>query len=411
MPDSTAVLLTWLQSPIYPSGLSFQGGFQVGETSAHATFEVTDSPKDGVLQVDVKSLGIKDIISFASLVVEHDLPQPASDFLFFEELAFGISTGASVGSTYYPAGATFLAKMDIFGKKASIDCELNKEAKGIKVHGNVEPFTLGPLTVSGKTDPNLIVDVEFTPDAQHLMIDGQVKLWEIDAGITINADMLPLDLTFDGELAFSDALDFELKAHVDGKINSLKDFLHSDFLFDFEFEQHILNDIMARANTYILAAKMAIDEGMESAKSKLNAAEKEYNDFLDKKQSELGAAKANWDKKNQDTLTAAAAKKAQILADEASKRKSVDDAKIKLDAFILSLEQKLQNTKGNAANEIGKAQKTVNDEKSRIDNDVNGKVQALQNAQNNLSHSFGAADNALNDARNKVAAAQSMLYP
>ena len=364
-----------------------------------------------MLQIDVKNLGIKDIIAFASLVVEHDLPQPASDFLFFEELDFGISTGASIGSKYYSSGANFLAKVDIFGKKASIDCEFNKEVKGIKVHGSVEPFTLGPVTVSGKTDPNLIIDMDFTPDAQHLMIDGQVKLWEIDAGITITANMLPLDLTFDGELAFSDALDFKLKAHIDGKINSFKDLLHSDFLFEFEFEQHILNDIMARANTYILAAKMAVDEGMDSAKSKLDAAEKEYNDFLNKRQSELGAAKATWDKKSQDTLAAAAAKKAQILADEASKRKSVDDAKAKLDAFILSLEQKLQNTKDNAANEIGKAQKNVNDEKSRVDNDVNSKVLGLQNAQNSLSHSFDAADNTLNDARNKVAAAQSMSYP
>ena len=383
----------------------------MGETAAHAAFEVTDNPKDGVLQIGVTDLGIKDIISFASLVVEHDLPQPASDFLFFEELNFGISTGASIGSTYYPAGATFSAKMDIFGKKASIDCEFNKEVKGIKIHGEVEAFTLGPLTVSGKTSPDLIVDLNFTPDAQHVMIDGQVKLWEIDAGITITADLHPLDLTFDGELAFSDALDFKLKAHIAGEIHSLKDLLHSDFSFDFEFEQHILDDVMARANTYILAAKTAVDEGMETAKKKLDAAEKEYNDFLNKKQSELDAAKATWDKKNQDTLAAAAAKKAQILADEASKKKSVDDAKAKLDAFILSLEQKLQKTKDDAANEIGKAQKNVNDEKSRVDNEVNGKVHDLQKAQDALSHSFGSADNALNDAKNKVAGAQSTLHP
>ena len=353
-------------------------------------------------------MGIKDIISFASLVVEHDLPLPASDFLFFEEVNFGISTGASIGATYYPAGATFSAKMDVFGKKASIDCEFNKEVKGIKVHGEVEAFTLGPLTVSGKTSPNLVVDLDFTPDAQHLMIDGQVKLWEIDAGITITADLHPLDLTFDGELAFSDALDFKLKAQIAGEIRSLKDLLHSDFSFDFEFEQHILNDIMARANTYILAAKTAVDEGMETAMKKLDAAEKEYNDFLNNKQSELDASKATWDKKNQDTLAAAAAKKSQILADEASKRKSVDDAKAKLDAFIISLEKKLQKTKEDAANEIGKAQKDVNDEKSRIDNEVNGKVHDLQKAQDALSHSFGSVDNALNNAKSKVARAQSM---
>jgi hypothetical protein len=352
-------------------------------------------------------LGIKDIISFASLVVEHDLPQPASDFLFFEELKFGISTGASIGSTYYPAGATFSAKMDLFGKKASVDCEFNKEAKGIKVHGEIEAFTLGPLTVSGETTPNLVVDVNFTPDIQHLMINGQVKLWEIDAGILITADLHPLDLSFDGQLAFSDALDFTLKAQIAGEIHSLKDVLNSDFSFDFEFEQHILDDIMARANTYILAAKTAVDEGMESAKKKLDAAEQEYNDFLNKKQSELDVAKTSWDRKNQNTLAAAAAKKAQILADEASKRKSVDDAKAKLDAFILSLEQKLQNTKINAANEIGKAQKNVNDEKSRIDNDVDSKVHDLQRVQDALSHSFGSAENALNNAKSKVADAQS----
>lgn len=368
---------------------------------------MTDNPKDGVLQINVTHLGIKDIISFASLVVEHDLPQPGSDFLYFEELKFGISTGASIGSTYYPAGATFNAKMDIFGKKASVDCEFNKAARGIKIHGEVEAFILGPVTVSGKTTPNLVVDVNFTPDAQHLMIDGQVKLWDIDASISITAGLHPLDLTFEGQLAFSDALDFTLNAKIAGEIHSLKDVLHSDFLFDFKFEQHILDDIMARANTYILAAKTAVDEGAESAEKKLDVAEKEYNDFLNKKQSELDVAKASWDKKNQDTLVAATAKKAQILADEASKRKSVDDAKAKFDTFILHLEQNLQNTKNSAANEISKAQKNVNDEKSKIDNDVNGKVHDLQKAQDSLSHSFGSAESTLNDAKKKVADAQS----
>lgn len=67
-------------------------------------FDVEVNPKEGVLIVEADNIGIVDIVSFASQIVDRPLPQPSTDILFFEQFKLGISTGASIGGTFYPPG-------------------------------------------------------------------------------------------------------------------------------------------------------------------------------------------------------------------------------------------------------------------------------------------------------------------
>ncbi|MCJ1353311.1 MAG: hypothetical protein MMC33_003296 [Icmadophila ericetorum] len=393
-------------SEFYPSGLSFEGGIQVGKTTLHAAFDITDNPKEGVIQVEADNLGITDIISFVSLVTGRSLPQPSTDFFEFEQLKFGLSTGANIRDVYYPPGVTFSAKMIIFNKTASLSAAIVKDPPSLTASGSIEAFSLGPLTVSGYTNKDLSFDLAFAEGQQHFALDGQIRLWDLDIAITIHADLHPLTLDFTAELDFSDALKFMLSAHIVGEVHSLKDLANCDFTFEADMEQHILDYVMAHANSYILAAKKASDEGIDAAKAKLEEAEKAFNDIINKKQVELDAKKAAWDKQNAATIAAVNAKKAKVQGDEAEKRKAVDDAKKKLDAFIDDLTKKLDKTRNDAKQEIDKAEKTLNEEKKRIDRDVDNKVKEVHKAQDALSHSFGNADKALSDAQQKVDAAQ-----
>ena len=346
----------------------------MGKTEVKAAFKVTDNPKEGVLLVDIENIGIQDIIAFASDIAQHQLPQPPSDFLIFQDLDLSLSTGANIGATFYPAGATFAAEMTLFGKTASVHCQIDKSPPGISITGTVQSFSLGPLSVTGHTGKDLSLDLKFGSDEQHIMIDGEIRLWELDAAVTIRANLHPLDLSFDSKFAFSDALEFHLSAQIQGEVHSLKDLAHCDFTFDCELEQHIVDYLMAHANSYILTAKKAADEGLDSAKQKLADAQKGFNDVISQKQKELDATKVAWDKQNAATTAAAEVKKKQVLADEANERKKVDEAKAKLDAFINDLEKKFDRAREDADREIKKAEKTLSDEKAQIDHDIDEKV-------------------------------------
>ena len=367
---------------------------------------MTDSPTDGVIFVEAEKLGIKDVIAFASKVIEHDLPQPSTDFFEFEDLKLGMSTGAYVDDVFYPPGVTFAAAMLIFGKVVKASAQMIKSPSHLSITGSIEAFTLGPLAVTGYSGKDLSLALEFGKDLQQVSLDGHVRLWELEVGVTLMAKLNPLDLLINADLDFSDVLKFHIDAKIDGQIQSLKEIGKCDFAFEAFLEQHIVDYIMAHANTYILTAKKAADEGIDSAKSVLASAQKKFDDLINQKEAELDAAKALWDKQNAATVAAANARKASVANDEARARQAVVDAKAKFDAAIARLQARLNQTKQNAAAEIQKAAGALNSAKTDMDNDINSKVRSLQQTQASFSNSFGNADAALTNAINAVNSAQ-----
>jgi len=371
-PVSLGVIIDYAAAT-YPSGLNFQGGFQVGETALHAAFEVGENPQDGVVLVRADNLGIKDIVSFVSTVIEHELPMPAEDFLYFKDLFLGISTGGTIASVYYPPGVTFNADMLIFGKELQFHCEVDKALPGFKLHAEMDAFTLGPLTVSGSTTPNPTVDLEFGTKLQHLLVDGKIVLFDLEAPTTIKVDMVPLDVTFDAMLKFCDLLFFKIDAHVVGQVKSLKDIIKEDFSISADFEQSILDHMMALANTYMATAKKATDEGLESAKTKLTDVQKDYDDHLAQAKRDLNDAKAKWDKKSADVQAVVDAQKKMILADEQSKRDDVARAQAVFNQKIADLTSSLNSAKASGAKQIQDAK----DHLTGVTNDANKRGELL----------------------------------
>lgn len=352
----------------YPSGLSFQGGLQVGETTLHAAFEVGQNPQDGVLLVQAQNLSLRDIVSFASLVIQHDLPLPASDLLYFKDLSLGISTGGTIGGTSYPPGATFNADATIFGKEVKVHCAIDKSLPGMQIAAEIDAFQLGPLVVSGPTGTNPKFDLEFGTKLQQLSINGKIALFDSDIATTVQVVMVPPQITFDAELKFSDLLTFKIDAHAAGDIKSIKDVVKADFSLYALLEQKLLDYMMALATTYMATAKKAADEGLDSVTAKLTQAQQQYDDKLASAQRDLAHAQAVWNQKSQDVNQAVESKKTQIKAEEAAKRAAVDAAEKAFNNKIDSLTRSLQQTKNDAAAKVQAASQQLNDTKRNVNN-------------------------------------------
>ena len=354
----------------------------------------------------MKNLGIKDIIAFTSKVLEHDLPQPRTDFFEFEDLKLALSTGATVDDVRYDEGVTFAAAMLIFGKTVKSKAEINKSPPRLSISGSIEAFNVGPLSITGHSGQDLSLALEFSKDLQRILFDGQVRLWELTVGVTLKAELNPLNLIINADLDFSDIFKFHIEATIDGEIHNLKEIGKCDFTFEATLEQHIIEYIMAHANSYILVAKKAADEKIGSAEAQLKLAQKNFDDLISQKQAELNAAKALWDKQNAATVATANVRKENVAHSEALMRQAVADAKRKFDDAIAKLEARLNSMKATADAEIKKAKTALEVEKTKIDADVDAKVKVLQQAQASLSHNFGSADTALKNAENRVNDAQ-----
>ena len=129
----------------------------------------------------------------------------------------------------------------------------------------------------------------------------------------------------------------------------------SDFTLFADFEQTLLDKMIALSNTYITAAKKAADEGLESAQGKLTDVQKDFDNHLSVAKRNLDSAQAAWDKKSADVHAAVNAKKASIAADEKSKRADVDKAQKAFNDKIDSLKSSVVSAQNDAAVKVGAA--------------------------------------------------------
>lgn len=244
--------------------------------------------------------------------------------------------------------------------------------------------------VTGMTGPRPSLNILVSPSLQHVLVDGKIRVYDMDASIVLRAEMEPFDLLLDFNLDFSNALVFEVNGHVVGKLTGLKDVVKEDFSLYAKFEQHILDFIASHGNTYVVAGKLALENDTTAATAKLKAAQEAYNNLINQKTRELASARTLWEATSKTTTDAVKQRKDQIKAEDTRRRQDVVDAKARFDGKIQQLSGSLNNTKANAARQIADAAKKVIDAKSTADASVDGASRGLQRAEDNFSHSFGS---------------------
>jgi predicted nucleic acid-binding Zn-ribbon protein len=374
-----------------------------------AVLAITESPKEGVVQVHVTNLGITQIIQFASLVLDTVLPTPSKDYLMIKQLDLGISGGATVDSVYYPPGASFHAAVQLFGHLATVDCKIDKALPGMSFAGSLEHFSLGPLTVKGAKGANPEFLMQISKVTQHLYLDGEIDIFGLTASIHLLAELHPVQLQFETTMAFSNLFSFTLAAQLTGSIDSLQDVANVDFTLTATLEQHILDHIMAQVTTQLLSMKHAADESLEKAQKALDGAEKALQAEIDKKEAELNAKKTEWDKKNDEAQASITAANKHKADREKQLQADVDAAKKAFDDEIAALQRDLDAKTQEMSNEIRAAEVHVSSVKAEVDGKVNGAIADLQHKQDDLNRQMGDVDRSFHDAQDRVNRAQGDL--
>ncbi|KAJ4234686.1 hypothetical protein NW759_001677 [Fusarium solani] len=109
---------------------------------------------------------------FCASIDEYEFPEP-NDFLHYNDVQLYLSTGASIGETYYAPGASLKGDMTIFGKRAKFDCTIGEM---VKIMATIEHFELGPLKVRGAAGNDPIVHIELSSSMQKVLIDGALGI-------------------------------------------------------------------------------------------------------------------------------------------------------------------------------------------------------------------------------------------
>ena len=422
---------------VYPSTLGFAGKILVDKTDAGIVFLLSEDPEDELLVVTIDNLKIIQLVNLAGRLLEKDLPTPP-DFLDFKAFKLYISTGATIGLTYYPAGFAFDADIVLFGKEGSVKCEVDKTKRAITIDGSIDAFKLGPLSVQGltppvgsqsKDPPKALFNLELGLGNGHLLLDGKVELFDLMASIHLEITMQTdlVQIIFDFEIDFTEHLKLSIKATLaigenekpqdtvagtasHDTLGQLRDMSGLDFNLEVDFQQDLVDYMVAQANTWFLAARKQVDSEFSTLQQHLDQAEKDFNTAIDTAQKDLDTKLVVWQKKQAqvhgefDRVNQSAQSEAQRLQSD------VDAAKAKFDAVINALEKKLEDTKEKEALAITNAENAVTQEQLKADNTIAAKMQSLHDAQTAVTRDFGEAEQALQDAKNKVEDAQGIVF-
>ncbi|KAI9804315.1 MAG: hypothetical protein M1833_007122 [Piccolia ochrophora] len=389
---------------VYPSEIGIAAGLAVGKTSGSAALLISETPTDQLIMMEINDLGVTDLVDFASTIFETSLSTP-SDFLRFKQLKFYLSTGTTIGTIVYPAGASFSCDAIIFGTEASIYCAVDKAQKKIKVQGSLSEIDVGPVTVSGaKPGTKAVLDVQLGGPSEIIVISGSLRILDLYAMVDVNASLgLAPNFDLKAELDFSTNLTFLLQASMKGgTFKSLSGLKSLEFDIHAAFHQDILDYIAVQVNTQILAAKHAVDDGIDAAQATLLKAQENFDRDLSSAQTKVDAAKATYEAKMAEVTGALAAEQtatqlritqltAEVGAVNVAYRKAVDNAK-----------QDLQRAQENRTIAIRNDQQKVNDAQTEGDRNINNHLRDLADARNDMQNRFGNAIDNLNNAQNDV---------
>ncbi|KAI4193575.1 MAG: hypothetical protein LQ350_008251 [Teloschistes chrysophthalmus] len=395
--------------PIYPSEIGIIGGLAFGDVSGAAALSISETPNDQLIMLKIQNLGIRDIVDFASSLFEVSIPKP-DDFLRFNAVDFYLSTGTTIGTIYYPPGASFSCDAVLFGKRATIYCGVNKSQRLISVKGSLDPIDVGPVSISGYVaGTKAAMDVTVGASQQSVYIDGGIRIGDLDARVYLIASFLP-SLTFNlkADLSFSTHLVFKLEASMrKGSFTSMTGLQSLEFDIHCLMQQDILDFVIAQVNMQIMAAKQSVDAGISSAQNTLDAAQKRFESDINSAQAMVDDARRKYELKVAAVSGAFAAEKTASDLQIQKLQKNVEAAFVAFNGAVDGAKRRLDAARQNRENAIRSAQNDVDNAKRRADADIDNHIKQVNDAKNDMQRRFGNAINDLNSAQGRVNSCQS----
>ncbi|KAF8546084.1 hypothetical protein OG21DRAFT_1528059, partial [Imleria badia] len=384
------------------SGIVFEGGLSIGNTTANVTVSVNEDPMKELLSAEIDNLNFTDLVSFGEKLLHLKFSPPPNDFLEFQKLKWYICPAPlTINNVVYPSGFSFESDMTLFGKTANASVAASDTLLSIK--GSVGDFVVGPLKVSGLDDPKKAsFQVQVGKDIQHLLLDGAVTLYVETYALHLLVETQPSPkISFTTEFKLTELLTFEVDAKLIGVLN-FKDLSKLDFIFDAYLQQHLLDYIHDELLNVLTKAKQAADEGIEAAKKKVAAEKTALDNRISKAQEDLKAIQEKWEA-HQESVK----KTNQLIidgynADIQSRRDSITRAEKAYDAAVQSAQTKLTNALHDQQVKIWAAENDLENVKRKVASDTDDANRKVAAAKAKMDHDFGSAEQNIEDAERKV---------
>lgn len=388
-----------------PSSIGLSGGMVIGDAEAQVVIKISENPADEMLQATLTELSIRDLVKFASHLSRQEIPPPPEDLLGFRDMELYLSPGTSVGTTYYPAGASFKGEMDLFGHTSKLECSIGATTR---IAGQFEQLQVGPLTVCGADGKDASAVVELGVQKQHIQIDGRVKLPGFEASINAKLDILPVpNMELELSLALADALHLTLGAKVVGAAD-FRNLHEADFMVLAILEQDVVDYLVRQVRYCLEALSRFLAGGIDAANSFIEDTEREIESAI---ADAFGDAKRSWDENS--AALRAAWEKAQGEFDDTQHglendlfgtRKEVEEA-------VFAVQKQLEKARINSATVVSSAMAELQKKKVELERETKAQLRDIRQVKEKTKSIFGGAvEEEIRDAEQRVGHAQGTYF-
>lgn len=397
-----------------PSAIGFAGGFKVDDKDTYAlAISLGTNPKETLVELKARCLSAGQVINLVNAVANFEMERPKEEIIRFEDVdIYASPLGSLLGTKIYPPGFVVKGKAFILGKKVEVDCSLG--STGLKLKGEVEGFSLGPLVVrggkrvDGTRGSGALLDLEITKARQHFEVNGSIQLWEVEVSVFVLAEVLPkAQLEFNFELSWSNLLKVQvngklIKDPADAEKGTLGELDGADFELHAVMEQRILTSVAESMREWFKSAQVSVHEGIEDAKRKVDEVKKAFDLKVEQAKDavaeeraifnqKMEEAQASLREKEKDCQRERAENERWILAEEKRAAAEIQNATANLDAKKKAFEDDMEEKKRDLT-------KTKRDGEDA----VNDKIRDLQDKRTALQRDFGNVNEALERAEARV---------
>ncbi|KAG0131970.1 hypothetical protein HOY82DRAFT_669707 [Tuber indicum] len=398
------IIYAVLASTGTPSKIGFSGGLAIGDAETQVAVALSENPTEQLVKASFTRLSATDLIRFASRIANESIPIPPEDLFAIKNGLLYISTGATIGTTYYPAGASLRGDIELFGQETNLECTIGQTTK---IHALFEDLALGPLVVTGTDGGKASAAIELGLSKQHILLDGSVKISHLEASIHASLTILPQpDITFALRVAWEGALEVELCARAIGTVD-FKGLKGVDFLVDVVLEQHILDYISTHAQAYFAALRKVFEAGVEAAEEFFESAKQAIEAQLKEAEEAFDAAKRIWEEKEAELKNALHDAVSGFEEGWEELRKDFHSAEKDFEAAVYNAHQKLETARINRAAAIASTLIKVRKAKRELQAEIVSYLFAIQETKKETAMGYGALLVDLKAAEEDVQKAQA----
>ncbi|KAG0633527.1 hypothetical protein HOY80DRAFT_1141374 [Tuber brumale] len=381
------IIYAVLASTGTPSKIGFSGGIVIGDAETQVAVALSENPTEQLVKASFTRLSATDLIRFASQIANESIPVPPEDFFAIKDGLLYISTGATIGTTYYPAGASIRGDIELFGQETNLECTIGQTTK---IQALFEDVALGPLVVTGTDGGKASAVIELGLSKQHILLDGSVKISSFEASIHTSLTILPKpDIAFALRVAWEDALEVEICARVIGAVDfkGLKDM---DFMVDVVLEQHILDHISIHARAHFAAMRKVFEDGLEAAEEFFESAKQAIEGQLKEAEEVFDAARRLWEEKEAELKNALHDAVSSLEVGWEELQKDFYQAEKDFEAAVYNAYQKLETARINRAAAITSTLIKVQKARRELQAEIVSHLFAIQETKKETAMGYGA---------------------